>query len=102
MRKQIALGVVTALGFAGSAFAEGFSYSTVEETYSSIKLKGTTAKADGFGVSGSYGFNEHFSVFAGYNDLAVNHGGGSVKFLSLGLGLNWGLADNLDLTSGLS
>ncbi|MEO6080611.1 MAG: hypothetical protein ABIQ86_12625 [Steroidobacteraceae bacterium] len=96
MRKQIALGVFLALGYAGSALADGFSYSNVEASYSSYNPKGPGGKADGFGVSGSVEFNENFSGFAGYKDLD------NTKWLNLGLGFNWGLGANLDLTSGLS
>jgi hypothetical protein len=106
MRKQIALGVVLTAGFAGSALAaEGFSYSNVEASYVSLNGKGGAADADGFGIAGSYGFNENFSVFAAYDDAdfdGAEGGGGSLKHLSLGLGFHWGLSDNLDLTSGLS
>jgi hypothetical protein len=58
--------------------------------------------ADGFGLAGSYEFNENVSAFAGYEDLDVDGGEGSLKHLNLGVGFNWSLNDNLDLTSGLS
>lgn len=103
MRKQIALGVVLTAGIAGSAMAEGFSYSNVEASYSSYNLKGTSLDADGFGLAGSYGIGENFSVFAGYDDLDVDGAeGGSFKRMNLGVGFHWSLATNLDLTSGLS
>jgi hypothetical protein len=102
MRKHIALGTVMALGFGTQAMAaEGFSYSNIEASYASYNLKGTTADADGFGLSGSYGLGENFSIFADYDDLDVD-GGGSLKHLDLGLGYHWALGSNLDLTSGLS
>lgn len=109
MRKQIALGVVLTAGFAGAALAaEGFSYSNVEASYVSLDPKGSSADGDGFGVAGSWGFNENFSVFGAYDDLDIDvdgvEGGSSysLKHLSLGLGYHWALSDNLDLTSGLS
>jgi hypothetical protein len=102
MRKQIALGVALALGYAGSALAaDGFSYNNIEASYVSLDLKGTNADADGLGLSGSYGFNEMLNVFGGYENADVD-GPGSIKHLNLGLGLHWALNPNLDLTSGLS
>jgi hypothetical protein len=102
MRKQIALGVALAVGIAGTASAEGFSYSNIEAGYTSLNLPGTL-DADGFGLSGSYGFGENFSVFADYDDLDVDGAeGGSIKHLDLGVGFHWSLNENLDLTSGLS
>jgi hypothetical protein len=104
MRKQIALGVVLTAGIAGSAMAaEGFSYSNIEASYTSLNLKGTTLDADGFGLAGSYGIGENFSIFADYDDLDVDGAeGGSIKHLDLGVGFHWALNSNLDLTSGLS
>jgi hypothetical protein len=102
MRKQIALGVVLTAGIVGSAMAaEGFSYSNIEAGYTSLNLPGTSADADGFGLAGSYGFGENFSLFADYDDLDVD-GGGSIKHFDLGVGFHWSLNPNLDLTSGLS
>jgi hypothetical protein len=102
MRKQIALGIALTVGIAGSAMAaEGFSYNNVEVSYTSLNLKGPT-DADGFGLAGSYGFTDNLSAFAGYEDLDVDGGEGSIKRLNLGLGFNWALNPNLDLTSGLS
>jgi hypothetical protein len=104
MRKYVALGTVALLGFGGqvlAAEADGFSYSNVEASYVSLNLKGTSADADGFGISGSYEFTDNFSVFAGYNDLDVD-GGGSIKQTNIGLGFNWPINDKLDITSGLS
>jgi hypothetical protein len=97
MRKQIALGLLLTAGIAGTAMADGFSYSNLELSYSSYNPDGAGADLDGFGLSGSYGFNENISVFGGYKDLEAD-----VSFLTLGLGFNWGLGENLDLTSGLS
>ncbi|MEO8314744.1 MAG: hypothetical protein ABI645_08120 [Pseudomonadota bacterium] len=98
MRKQIALGAVLALGLVGSALAaDGFSYNNLELSYSSYNPKGPGGNVDGFGLSGSYGFNENISVFGGYKDLEAG-----TSLLNLGLGFNWALSSNLDLTSGLS
>lgn len=105
MRKQIALGTVLALGVVSAPVfaAEGFSYNNVEASYLKLNLPGTSADADGFGLTGSYGFNDNVSVFGGYEDLDVDGAeGGSIKHLDLGVGFNWALSDNLDLTSGLS
>jgi hypothetical protein len=104
MRKQFALGAVLALGTAGSALAaEGFSYSNVDVSYTTLNLKNDSRDADGFGLAASYGFNDNFSVFADYDDLDVDGAeGGSLKHLDLGVGFHWSLTPNLDLTSGLS
>ena len=103
MRKQVALGFALTMGIAGSAVAEGFSYSNIEASYTSLNLKGTTLDADGFGLAGSFGLGENFSIFADYEDLDVDGAeGGSLKHLDLGVGFHWSLGTNLDLTSGLS
>ena len=104
MRKHIALGTVMALGVGAQAMAaEGFSYSNIEASYTSLNLKNTSLDADGFGVAGSYGFGENFSIFGDYDDLDIDGAeGGSLKHLDLGVGFHWALGSNLDLTSGVS
>jgi hypothetical protein len=83
--------------------AEGFSYSYLEGSYTSVNLDADPRDADGFGLAASVGLGENFSIFADYDDLDVDGAeGGSLKHLDLGVGFHWGLSSNLDLTSGLS
>lgn len=103
MRKHIALGFVMALGVGAQAMAaEGFSYSNIEASYTSLNSKGAGLDADGFGLGGSYGFGENLSIFADYDNLNIDSPGGSLKHLDLGVGFHWALNSNLDLTSGVS
>jgi opacity protein-like surface antigen len=100
MRKQFAIGTVLALGvMSAPAFAD-FSYSNAELSYLSVNADGPGGSDDGFGLTGSYEFNDNVSAFAGYED--IDGAEGSLKHLNLGVGFNWSLSDNLDVTSGLS
>jgi hypothetical protein len=103
MRKQFALGAALALGVVSAPVLADFSYSNAELSYiKADNVFGSSFDADGFGLSGSYEFNDNISVFGGFADTDVDGGEGSIKNLNLGVGFNWSLGENLDLTSGLS
>lgn len=98
MRKQFALGAALALGVVSVPALADFSYSNLEASYLSVNPDGAGGSESGFGLTGSYEFNDNVSVFGGYED--IDNAG--IEHLFLGVGLNWSLSDNLDLTSGLS
>lgn len=100
MRKFVALGTIAAMALgAQSAAAQGFSYNYIEGSYIAQAEVGP-ADADGFGVSGAFELTSNLFAFGGLNN--VSEGGNDLDELNLGLGFNYGLADNLDLVAGAS
>ncbi|MEO6079509.1 MAG: hypothetical protein ABIQ86_07010 [Steroidobacteraceae bacterium] len=104
MRKYIALGTLMALGVGGSAVAaEGFSYNNLEVSYVLTEVDALNLEGDGFAIGGSVAFNDHVFGFSSINDIDYDSGSGiSISVISLGVGFNWAVAQNLDLVSGLS
>jgi hypothetical protein len=99
MRKQIALGSVLALGFAGSVLAaDGFSYDNLAVSYLSVNPKGAGSSISGFGISDSFTVKRNIFIFYDYDRVDR----GNLKRDDLGVGFHWMLNPNLDLTSGLS
>lgn len=94
----ISLGLFSSTGFAG----KGLDYSYAEIGYVNIDSDG--ADGDGFGINISYAAMDYVHVKLGYsrifddgsgNDLDVN------RFL-VGVGGNYSVAENVDLTGSLS
>lgn len=103
MRKYIALGTLTVLGFAGTAAADGFSYNNIEASYISTEIDGLGVDGDGIAVGGSFELASNVFGFASINDLDYDSGSGlSSSAITLGAGFNWGLGSNLDLVSSLA
>lgn len=101
MRKFVALGTLAALALgAQSAAAEGFSYNLIEGSYAFADFDGTDA--DGFGIKGSWELAPTIHVFGGLQNLDVEGPGGSFDTLNLGVAMNWGLTDTVDLIGAVS
>jgi hypothetical protein len=96
MRKSVALGTIAALGLAGPVMAaEGFSYNLIEGSYIDAE-----DGVDGLGVAGSVEFTSNVFGFGSYSSLDA--GPFDVSQFTLGAGMNFPLAPNLDLVGGLS
>jgi hypothetical protein len=103
MRKYVALGTLTVLGFAGSAAAEGFSYSNLEASYVSTGIDSLGLDGDGFAIGASFEFAPRIFGYTSINDLDYDSGSGvSTSAITLGLGASWRLGSDLDLVSGVS
>jgi hypothetical protein len=99
MRKLAALGTMAALAFGAQAAAADFSYNLIEGTYvASADIE--NVDGDGFGVSGSFELTPMLFAFGALNNLDFS--GADLDELGLGLGVNWGLNDSVDVVGGFS
>jgi hypothetical protein len=99
MRKAI-LGTVAALGLTAPAFAEeGLSYSYVELGY--INTETDFDEGDGLNLFGSYQVAELAHIFTSYSDQDFDSNV-RTEFMQIGLGLNFTIAENLDVVPRLS
>ena len=102
MRKYVAIGSLMALGAAGPAVAEGFSYSFLEAGYVSNEIKDFGIDGSGFALNGSMEFGGGSFGFAGVTDVDYDQDSGvSTTALNVGLGFALPLG-SLDLVSGLA
>ncbi len=81
-----------------SAQASDINYNYVQGNYGEIDIDG--AKLDGFGIEGSYKFNDNFYGFAGYDKFDKN--GASLSESNLGFGYAKSISDKTDWISELS
>jgi hypothetical protein len=100
MRKAI-IGTVAALGLSGPVLAEdGLSYSFVELGY--INTETDFDEGDGLSLSGSYAVAELAHIFTSYSDQDFDNSNVRTEFMQIGLGLNFTIAENIDLVPRLS
>jgi opacity protein-like surface antigen len=103
MRKQVALGIIAAMALgAQTAAAEGFSYNFIEGAYATGDLEGLDG--DGFSIEGASELAPAVHVFSGLSNLDFEQSGVDLELdtISIGVGFNWGLSDNVDLVGGAS
>jgi hypothetical protein len=109
MRKQVALGILMAVGVSGPALAaEDYSYSFVEAGYLSNEIEAFSLEGEGIAFNGSIEFGQHMFVFA---NLARSSFGDvdpdeqsflKTRAYSLGLGHAMRLGQSVDLVAGAS
>jgi hypothetical protein len=82
-----------------AAMADDMSYSYVDAAYVQTDIDGVGPSADGFGLSGSFGFAENWFVSAGYSSQSVQ--GIDIEGISVGLGGHYAFTPSLDLVGGV-
>lgn len=81
-----------------SAQASDLDYNFVQGSYKTVDLEG--ADLDGFGVNGSFKFNDSFYGIVGYDK--VNDSGVDLSETAVGLGFRHAISDKTDWVSELS
>jgi hypothetical protein len=104
MRKYLVLGTLMAFGAGGTAVAaEGISYNLLEVGYVSNEIDAFGLDGSGFGLSGSFEFNERVFGFASIVDADYDQGSDlSTTAVSVGVGFAWPLGSTVDLVSGVA
>ncbi|MEJ0099657.1 MAG: outer membrane beta-barrel protein [Pseudomonadota bacterium] len=106
MRKHLILSAVAAMTVAGSAMADGLSYTYAQGDFQAGKLKGSgdSVNGTGFGADGSIGFMSNFFGTVGIDTNKYSENGESLRFtnLSVGLGGHWPLTPMIDLVGEAS
>ena len=84
--------------FSTSAAAQGLSYNYFQGSYGRVDLDDSSfsADGDGFGISGSYAFNEDFHLSGEYQTAETDFGV-DLSLLEINLGYHATVSENLDL-----
>jgi hypothetical protein len=103
MKKTILVGAVVAFAMTGSAFAAesklGYNYGEINYLNTKLDDDGTfgiDVDGDGFGLQGAMALNSNVHAFVEFQTQDFDFDIG-VDTWELGVGVNWPLADNVDL-----
>jgi hypothetical protein len=101
----IAVAAMLGLGAASNAVAD-LSYTYIEGGYVNVDFDDADADGDGFDIAGSVELTDWFHLFGDYTNADLDRPGpaGDVDFETweAGAGVNWPLADTVDLVGRLS
>lgn len=96
----LAIGSVAALAAAAPALADGLSYNYIEGAYAMAEIE--DLDADGFGVNGAVELTPNLHAFGSLRNLDFDDIDAELDTLTAGLGVNWPLAENVDVIGGAS
>lgn len=93
--------IAALLSLSAAAAAEGLDYSYVQGSYSRVEFDDIDVDGDGFGIAGSFGINDRFAAFAGFDTAELDF---DVETSSLEIGglFHAPLSDRVDFVSSLS
>ena len=91
---------LAAVPFLANAAESDMSYRYLQAGYVEAEEDFFGETLSGFNVGGSFGFAENFFVFGEFESMEISEGGASLELDTtvVGLGGNYPLSDNIDLT----
>lgn len=98
LRSTLLIGL---LAFSATAVAEDFDYSWLSLSYGMVDFDEIDIDGDGFGLDGSYAFNDDFHAFAEYQAVDLDFGVDATTF-SAGVGYNTEMSPAVDAFARLS
>ncbi len=92
--------LITLFALSATAGAQGFGYSYLQASYGTVSFDDSIVDVDGsgFGVSGSYAFNEDFHIAGEYQTADMDFGV-DLNILEVSVGYHTALSQKLDLTA---
>jgi len=98
LRSTLLIGL---LAFSATASAEDFDYTWLSLGYGMVDFDDINVDGNGFGLDGSYAFNDDFHVFGRYEAINLDFGVDATTF-SAGVGYNTEMSPTVDAFARLS